>query len=681
MFDGDALAVGEKSTFTAECSLCRRKPLPKQNFDVTYTQLKEATSKKCSRCSFIYTVVQCILSDEILRPDSQTRGVHVDGLYGTNRNFRFFLDYDTETQNIETHTWAMNRSKYWYDVFEAHESSAQLERVLGDFWKADDSWSKMHLLPGSTKSEATFATIKLWLDDCVQHHPGCDKGQSHLERPKRLLDLRNNDIVLVDNPGNSLTYACLSHCWGKTPMFKTTKAKLEEHKSHILLNELSQTFQDAVEICRRLGIFYLWIDSLCIIQDDADDWQLHAAQMADIYEHGLATIAATRSPDGSGGCFSKTEEPYMGKEIPGYRGIFVRKHARDFSMNNAAPLFSRAWTYQELKLSPRLVHFVDQEVMWQCKRGVRQKGGGGGFFDSFHEQNIWNSPRIFTFKDPVEGREHVAWNDIVSTYTSRDLTFPADKLAALAAVATRYGEHSITDEYFAGLWRTTFLHNMAWSVRHYKILLGGSRIEIQSQRNLEGRIPSWSWASVTGPVFYSYNGREIVDSVRIVDIQYLVKGPRMVGLIEEATVVLETPLLRVPLTLSPDRKRVFSLEEIDSQLRPEDESLQWDLEIDGKSTDLSPPLLIVPLLEQHVENFSHDAKWAYGSWSSFYGLVLQEIGDKNVYTRLGSCSFSWDYSEDSETEEARARCKAGRVAGKDMFEFLAQLPKGTISIV
>lgn len=113
----------------------------------------------------------------------------------------------------------------------------------------------MRLLPGPTNSEAAFVMIKQWIDDCVQQHPGCHRGQSNPGTPKRLLGVRNNFIALVDNPGNNPAYACLSHCWGKKPMFMTEKATLDQYKRHIPLDALSQTFQDAIEICRRLDIF------------------------------------------------------------------------------------------------------------------------------------------------------------------------------------------------------------------------------------------------------------------------------------------------------------------------------------------------------------------------------------------------------------------------------------------
>jgi hypothetical protein len=239
-----------------------------------------------------------------------------------------------------------------------------------------------------------------WIVDCVQNHPSCHKPSKGIPIRKRLLDLRGDSIVLREDLGADTAYACLSHCWGQKAVTKATKANIHDFKENIQFDSLSRTFQDAVEICRRLGIWFLWIDSLCIIQDKDEDWRYQAAQMADIYEQAYFTIAATKAKDGSKGCFSLADPGHISKAIREREGLFVRRHVHAFpeeyeSYNGGhvgvAPLFERGWTYQEQLLSPRLLHFCESEVVWQCKRGIRQEGGGG-FYNSGHDKILWNNP-------------------------------------------------------------------------------------------------------------------------------------------------------------------------------------------------------------------------------------------------------------------------------------------------
>ncbi|PQE20746.1 heterokaryon incompatibility protein [Rutstroemia sp. NJR-2017a BBW] len=91
-------------------------------------------------------------------------------------------------------------------------------------------------------------------------------------------------------------YACLSYCWGTDldNNVKTLKANLKQHLDGILISVLPKTIQDAVLVCQRLGIRYLWVDALCIIQDDEEDWENESIQMCDIYSGSHITIAAHR---------------------------------------------------------------------------------------------------------------------------------------------------------------------------------------------------------------------------------------------------------------------------------------------------------------------------------------------------------------------------------------------------
>jgi hypothetical protein len=153
-----------------------------------------------------------------------------------------------------------------------------------------------------SSSETSFAIVKQWLDDCVEKHTKCSPTAGRL--PARVLDVVSNKVKLVETQQKSAPYLTLSHCWGNKKIITTTKATLKSRKSDIPWLSLSRTFQDAITITRELGFRYLWIDSLCIIQDDKKDWERESAKMASIYADSWLTIAAALGIDGDSGCFS-----------------------------------------------------------------------------------------------------------------------------------------------------------------------------------------------------------------------------------------------------------------------------------------------------------------------------------------------------------------------------------------
>jgi hypothetical protein len=118
----------------------------------------------------------------------------------------------------------------------------------------------------------------------------------------------NGDLQLCEGQNEIAQYATLSHCWGFHQPLRTTKATLDLHLQKIRFSDLAKTFQDAAVTCRRLGIRYLWIDSLCIVQGDEEDWQIQSAQMASIYKGSTLTIAASSAHDGTEGCFLSTPD-------------------------------------------------------------------------------------------------------------------------------------------------------------------------------------------------------------------------------------------------------------------------------------------------------------------------------------------------------------------------------------
>ncbi|KAF2830793.1 HET-domain-containing protein [Ophiobolus disseminans] len=163
-----------------------------------------------------------------------------------------------------------------------------------------------HCDDSGTQSESTMALARAWLLDCLTNHRQCSVGDSTLPKlPMRVIDVgtRDEEPSLVHTQGRRGKYCALSYCWGRHPFLRTTKATLAEHQKRIPLDDFPRTLKDAILISRKLCIPYIWIDALCIIQDDANDWAHESKAMASIYRNAIVTIIAASANDTTEGCF------------------------------------------------------------------------------------------------------------------------------------------------------------------------------------------------------------------------------------------------------------------------------------------------------------------------------------------------------------------------------------------
>ncbi|KAI8724343.1 HET domain-containing protein [Fusarium sp. LHS14.1] len=244
-------------------------------------------------------------------------------------------------------------------------------------------WTAFKPLPrlqGNTASDDSFTWASRALKDCDANHREC-KSLLDTELPTRILDLGDTakplQLRLLEPNGEKARYVCLSHCWGKTQQITTNRANLSSRKREILFTSLPKTFQDAVVFTRKLGLRYLWIDSLCIIQDSKPDWIKESAKMASVYQNSFLTLAATKSADSHGGCFSTDSSPrsgyplscgektivvYVREEFPHWDDIQGSRLLQEF------PLLTRGWAYQERLLAPRVLHFCRGELVLECLR-------------------------------------------------------------------------------------------------------------------------------------------------------------------------------------------------------------------------------------------------------------------------------------------------------------------------
>jgi hypothetical protein len=371
------------------------------------------------------------------------------------------------------------------------------------------------LTTGDTSSKPCLGLARQWLDRCVSSHRTCPSSSAPM-LPDRVLRLHDGRVSLLESDGVQGHYAALSHCWGDSRPLVTTKATLSAHKLDIPWMNIPKTFQDAIVVTRNLGVSYLWIDSLCILQDDEVDWQRQSSMMADIYSKAHFTIAAVSSKSTTSGMFSVDRPGNFAKDIKPYK-IHARRriphisHSVDNDTHEVFPLFSRAWAFQERVLSPRMLHFAAHELSWECKELV--------VCECAMLQEAFSAESHHAKQNSM-----TAWHDLVSQYSSKLLTYEKDKLPAISGLATAM-QRVNGDKYLAGLWRTTFREDMLWSC-----------FEPSPTRPCQYRAPSWSWASIDGRVRFGSN--TLVPQLEIGEVKCLPDGVDETGRIKSGSLTL-----------------------------------------------------------------------------------------------------------------------------------------------
>ncbi|KAF1987704.1 HET-domain-containing protein [Aulographum hederae CBS 113979] len=361
-----------------------------------------------------------------------------------------------------------------------------------------------------TKSDECVAFIQELLEDCEKEHDDCNRPlESPL--PNRVIDIgldqETDSVKLYETRNEGAQYICLSHCWGATQPLKTTKSTLGSRKQGILLKDLPATFLDAIWLTRRLGLRYIWIDSICIIQDSREDWETESAQMCTIYERAYLTIAATRSSNGNGGLFSmRSDIELTGETSDGesYRLYARRKIEHILSFTSLVemslyPLLTRAWVFQERLLSRRVIHFGPQELVWECREITDCECGEYNALETALPE-----PKV-AFAEALVS--HVSnyyksrvWHAVVMQYSDLSITKQDDLFPAIGGMARLYQRHRNcgngngcirVSQYKAGLWEDSLLDDLHW--RSHKA---------NTRSNACPLAPTWSWASVKGNIYY-----------------------------------------------------------------------------------------------------------------------------------------------------------------------------------
>ena len=471
----------------------------------------------------------------------------------------------------------------------------------------------------------------------------CDNDISEL--PKRVIYVaeEGESPYLVRGEGLHARYVALSHCWGHSREGMTTTKNLEAHMHAIDWTMLPKTFKDAIITCRQLGINYIFIDRLCIVQDSKNDWEEQSALMGSIYHDSTLTLAASVSNDSSTGLFvpfSPSEN--FRKDVVVLPPSFGDRKGRAFltalafvdericlAVDKAKSnvLDTRAWVMQERHLSQRTVCFLEREAIWCCCETIQDQTGQVMsrsldtlnvrtglkalakaherpwlFEEPEDEQDEWTricsadsficnvkqvnamdegpsvdtpnplhilvhitqdgnthhvlnlrAPRYRTLTPPTLIRPsddppfyafllHIMqtsiynlWYSAVDEYSIRRLTFPSDKLPAMAGIASRV--QAIThDDYLAGHWRRDMERSLFWETFTKDLYDPPARVASY-------RAPSWSWASIDGrmnwPSCHLPRGRVIPPPIQIVDVSTRIDGKNPFGSVSDAKLTIK----------------------------------------------------------------------------------------------------------------------------------------------
>ena len=491
-----------------------------------------------------------------------------------------------------------------------------------------------------------FSHVHYWLKDCLNNHPNHTQitkrcgSCSDSNLPKRVLDLNwdhgSTNVRLIESvEGQQGKYAALTYAWGPRPedIFKTKPHTISQRMKGIKFDDLNPLFQQVIYVCRDLKIPYLWIDALCIIQDDKTDWEEQAPLMCDIYSNAFLTLSATDAQSPNERILRETKHSdtlamtyHQGGQVflqPSVEGDVRGDEARKGVVNG------RGWCLQERYLSKRILHFTTKGVEWECLSTTQHESRDLSL--AYDDESVLIRPHGFELgEDPYD-----IWYRVLQEYSRRSMTYDSDLLAGISGLAELF--RRLTSDYLldCGLWSSQPLLGLLWE--HLGLT--------EDRRPSSNPKASWSWLNTVGAKVW----RPICH-------------PRCVA-VEELAVKDEThtiTLRGILLTLPSELRYYYAHRSYDEDLESPFSFLEanFDFELDDNIEEVEGGLfflaLLRPVLDMHEGRVQADM--SYKGDTTGWGLLLTSADAAGKYKRVGfaeiSCeSFLYDTYCDIEDDQ------------------------------
>jgi hypothetical protein len=354
-------------------------------------------------------------------------------------------------------------------------------------------------------ADEVIKQVPAWLTECERHHgKACGRLNWSSRNPTRLIEIFSpTDCRLIEGatlPPSS-SYMALSYLWGGIATSNTLGSNIKQRMASFPKTDLLTTQQDAMELARQLGVKYVWIDAVCILQDSPADWHREAARMHEYYGNARFTLCISSGLRADEGflCFRDAwKYRQLDCDISG-----VRLFNLDTPLDEArleSPHATRGWTLQEEYLSPRRLYWFRSGIYWSCAADMHAEGITAATRRPGNTDNVCVKSRLLgrfllaAFKRHT-AELHEIWLGIVESYARRNLTQPGDKFKAIMGVASRCWNDG--DRYLAGLWARAFAVELMWKLETAKSrALPPKSSDPNAPEPTPVKTPSWTWASL-----------------------------------------------------------------------------------------------------------------------------------------------------------------------------------------
>ncbi|KAK1584941.1 heterokaryon incompatibility protein [Colletotrichum navitas] len=355
------------------------------------------------------------------------------------------------------------------------------------------------LLP-EPNSQGQLSLFKHWIQSCDSTHHACHRhdGQTISEMPTRLVKVTDPIRLISSCTIEPSRYIALSHCWGQLQEHERFCLYQRNHhqlEARIDFDRLPKTFRDAITVTRGLGIEYIWIDTLCIIQDDGDDWEKESSKMETVFSAAYCTLSAASAESSLDGFLSpRPPRPCVRLRTEDSRQLYICPHIDDFHRDvELAKINRRGWVLQERALSRRSIYYSQTQVYWECGEGIRCETMGRLYNSKAAFLGDANFPRsaLEYYRD---GRQLLI-QDLYERYSALAFTKASDRAVAILGLQERLAR-AFETQAAHGTFKSYFARSILW--RRDQHLAEMTPIAQPAGR----RVPSWSWFSKSGRIQY-----------------------------------------------------------------------------------------------------------------------------------------------------------------------------------